>query len=297
MCPSIRSAVSSPTRTTGGELHLANYMDATNKLLKPIEGVGQYVIDAVAKVGDFSIFLGSFFSWAFRPPYRFGQLMLQLEQIGVNSLPIIIMTALFSGMTAALQVSYVAHLFNVQSLVGASVALGAAREAAPVMTALMLTARCGSSMAAELGTMRVTEQIDALDSMAVNPVQYLVVPRVVATLILMPMLAIISDFFCIFGAYVVMVKINHVDSGVFFETIRWYLDPIDIYIGLYKAVAFGFVLASVSCFMGYSTEGGAKGVGKATTGAVVVSSVAILAVDYLLTMLLHAIDTVIWKIA
>ncbi len=265
-------------------------------ILRPVESLGQWVLDGTAKIGNFSLFMLSFLFWSIKPPFRLKLLFQQMEFIGVQSLPIIILTSLFSGMVAALQGSYVAHYFNAQAMVGASVAVGTAREAGPVLVSLMIIGRCSSAMAAELGTMRVTEQIDALESMAVNPVQYLVVPRIWAAIIMMPVLTLIADVIAIAGAAFVTVGIEGVDKGVFWANVRWYLDPMDVYMGLIKAVVFGIILASVGTFMGFTTSGGAKGVGKATTTSVVVSSVAILIADYFLTMMLHVLDTQVWSI-
>ena len=256
-------------------------------ITEPVERFGEWVIEATARLGTYSLLVAQFFGWVWRPPYRWRLLLQQMEFVGVQSLSIIMLTTLFSGMIAALQGSYVAHLFNAQGMVGSAVALGTTREGAPVLCALMIVGRCGSAMAAELGTMRVTEQIDALESMAVNPVQYLVVPRVVATLIMLPILTVIGDIVAIFGSWIVMVRMQGVDSGIFFENIRWFIDPMDIYIGLIKALVFGFALSTIGCFQGFSTSGGAKGVGLATTRSVVVASVSILVMDYFLGQLLH----------
>ncbi len=160
------------------------------------------------------------------------------------------------------------------------------RELGPVLTGLMVTGRAGSAMAAELGTMRVTEQIDALTVMALNPIKYLVVPRAVASFLMLPILTIVSDFIGVIGGYLVGVNLLGIDEGAFMNRIEKNLDFGDIYNGLVKAAVFGLILSVVSCYKGYNTRGGAEGVGKATTEAVVISSVAILISDYILTSLM-----------
>jgi phospholipid/cholesterol/gamma-HCH transport system permease protein len=209
----------------------------------------------------------------------------QMEFVGVGSLFIVLLTGTFTGMVFSLETVQAFGRFNAESLVGGAVALAVTRELAPVLTAMMVTARAGSAMAAELGTMRVTEQIDALYTMAVNPVQYLVVPRVAASILMVPMLTAVSDLLGIGGAYFVAVNLMGVDSGSFIQNVEWYVDPIDIFSGLGKASVFGFLLAIISCHQGLHASGGAKGVGLATTRAVVFSSVSIFVADYILTEL------------
>ena len=271
-------------------------MKLVSILREPVEQFGEYVIDATRRMGDYTLMVVQFLGWMWRPPYRWRLLLQQMEFVGVQSLSIIMLTTLFSGMIAALQGSYVAYLFNAQGMVGSAVALGTTREGAPVLCALMIVGRCGSAMAAELGTMRVTEQIDALESMAVNPIQYLVVPRVMATLIMLPILTVIGDIVAIFGSWIVMVRMQGVDSGIFFENIRWFIDPLDIYMGLIKALAFGFALSTIGCFQGFTTTGGAKGVGNATTRSVVVASVTILVMDYFLGQILHMLEMNVFEV-
>ncbi|MBU0505122.1 ABC transporter permease, partial [bacterium] len=189
----------------------------------------------------------------------------------------------FTGMVFALQTTYAFRMFNAETLVGMTVGLSLTREIAPVFAALMITARVGSSMSAELGTMRVTEQIDALESMAVHPHQYLVVPRVFTSMLMVPLHTVIFDFIGIMGSYFVGVVLMKIPSGPFLQRLEQMVDPDDIIGGVMKAAVFGFILASISCFEGFRTRGGAKGVGISTTRAVVISSVSILITDYFLT--------------
>jgi phospholipid/cholesterol/gamma-HCH transport system permease protein len=224
--------------------------------------------------------------WAFRRPFRLGAIFQQMDFIGVKSLWVVVATGLTTGMVLALQ-SYTAfRMFSSESLVGATVALSMTRELGPVLTALMVTGRAGSAIAAELGSMRVTEQIDALTVMALNPIKYLVVPRVIASLIMLPILTVIADFTGIIGSYFVGVKLLGIDEGMFMARMTKYLDLDDIYNGLAKAACFGVILGAVSCYKGFNTRGGAQGVGRATTEAVVMSSITILVADYVLTSLM-----------
>jgi phospholipid/cholesterol/gamma-HCH transport system permease protein len=189
-------------------------------------------------------------------------------------------------MVLALQSYYGFRKFGAEGLVGTTVALSMTRELGPVLTSLMVTGRAGSAMAAELGSMRVTEQIDALTVMALNPIKYLVVPRVIASFLMFPVLTSISNFVGIIGGYLVGVKLLGINEGAFINKIIKYLDLEDIYNGLIKAAVFGIIMSVISCYKGFYTSGGAEGVGKSTTEAVVMSSVTILITDYVLTSLM-----------
>jgi phospholipid/cholesterol/gamma-HCH transport system permease protein len=206
-----------------------------------------------------------------------------MEFIGVNSVFVIILTGAFTGMVLALQSYYGFRKFSSEGLVGATVALSMTRELGPVLTSLMVTGRAGAAMAAELGTMRVTEQIDALTVMALNPIKYLVTPRIIAAFLMLPLLTVIADFVGIIGGYLVGVKLLGINEGAYLEKMIKFVELNDIYNGLVKAAVFGIILSVVSCYKGFYTKGGAEGVGKSTTEAVVVSSVTILVTDYILT--------------
>jgi len=224
--------------------------------------------------------------WTFRRPFRISAIFKQMEFIGVKSLWVVIVTGGFTGMVLALQTYYGFRQFSSEGLVGVTVALSMTRELGPVLTGLMVTGRAGSAIAAELGTMRVTEQIDALTVMAVNPIKYLVVPRVIASLLMLPILTVIADFTGILGGYFVGVKLLGINEGIFISRMTKYMELEDIYNGLAKAACFGFILALVACFKGFNTKGGAQGVGRATTEAVVAGSISILIADYVLTSLM-----------
>ncbi len=241
------------------------------------------LLAALMGLGDWCRFAWASITWTFRPPYRYHNFFYQMQFIGVQSLPIILLTGLFTGMVFALQTGKTFALFKMQNLVGSTVGLALAREIAPVFTALMVTARAGSAMAAEIGTMRVTEQVDALYTMAVDPLQYLVSPRVIGCIFMVPLLTMIFNYVGCVGAYLVGTTLLDIPSGPFLRHLYWYVDPEDIFGGMLKAAVFGFFLAMISCYKGFKTEGGAEGVGRSTTGAVVASSVTILVADYFLT--------------
>ncbi|WP_456324785.1 MlaE family ABC transporter permease [Desulfonauticus submarinus] len=255
-------------------------------MLRMIAWVGRSVLNMLGEMGRMLLLLLQSFIWLFRPPFRFRLFIKQMEFVGVNSLFVVLLTGLFTGMVLALQTYYAFRMFSAESLVGATVALSMTRELGPVITALMVTGRAGSAIAAEIGTMRVTEQIDALTVMAISPVQYLVVPRIVAGITMLPLLTVISDFVGVIGGYLVGVKLLGINSGLFFNKIYEYVDFDDLYNGLIKAACFGLIFTLVGCYKGFYTRGGAEGVGKATTQAVVLGSVLILMFDYVLTALM-----------
>jgi len=243
-------------------------------------------IDFLKETGNIGIFFIQSIYLCFRRPFKFNYILKQMEFIGVNSVAVVAVSGGFIGMVLALQSYHGFRRFGSEGLVGITVALSMTRELGPILTSLMVTGRAGSAMAAELGTMRVTEQIDALTVMALSPIKYLVVPRVIASFIMLPILTILSDFIGIVGGYLVGVKLLGINEGAFINKIIKYLDPEDIYNGLVKAAFFGIILSVVSCYKGFYTKGGAEGVGRSTTEAVVFSSLMILISDYVLTSLM-----------
>ncbi len=242
--------------------------------------------ELILYLGEFYAFTAGTFYWSFKKPFRWRLFIEQFNRIGVDSIPIIALVGLFTGMVFALQSTYAFRLFNAETMVGSVVGMSLAREIAPVFAALMVTARMGSAMAAELGTMQVTEQIDALHAMAVYPQQYLVVPRVVAATLMLPLLTVIFNFIGIMGAYLVAVYLMHIPEGPFIYRLQQFVEPKDIMGGIIKAMIFGLILGLISCFEGFRTNNGAKGVGISTTRAVVLSSVTVLIVDYFLTQII-----------
>jgi phospholipid/cholesterol/gamma-HCH transport system permease protein len=247
-----------------------------NVLLKPLENM-------VRELGRISMMLTESIYLAFMPPFKLSYIFKQMEFIGVRSVFVIILTGAFTGMVLALQSYYGFKKFGSEGLVGATVALSMTRELGPVLTSLMVSGRAGSAMAAELGTMRVTEQIDALTAMALNPIKYLVTPRIIAAFLVLPVLTVISDFIGIIGGYLVGVKLLGINEGAYIDKMIKFVELNDIYNGLVKSAVFGVILSIVSCYKGFYAKGGAEGVGRATTEAVVASSVTILVTDYILT--------------
>lgn len=219
-------------------------------------------------------------------PFRPKILLRQMEFIGVNSSFIIILTGLFTGAVLALQTGKAFRIFNAEGVTGAVVAVSLLRELSPVMASLMVAARCGSAMAAEIGTMRVTQQIDALQVMSVDPVSYLISPRVLSGLIMMPLLCILFSLTGMLGSYIVGVGILDISEANYLDLIMQYVEMDDFTSGLKKAAVFGIIITTVGCRKGFMASGGAEGVGQATTQAVVIASVLILVADYFLTAIM-----------
>jgi phospholipid/cholesterol/gamma-HCH transport system permease protein len=251
----------------------------TDVVYAPVLGVlddlGQTVMLGVRTVG-----------WMVRPPYRPAQLLLALDFIGAGSTFIVALVGLFTGMAFTVSTIVGFRQFSAEGMVGGVVALALARELAPVLAAVVVTARAGSTMASELGNMRVTEQIDAITTMGVSPVQYLVAPRVLATTMMLPLLAICFGVAGQSGAYLVAVVWQGIDPGVFFDKIGQFLQSSDIRMLVVKSTVFGFVVSCICCKKGFQAAGGARGVGEATAKAVVASIIAIFAFDYVLTTLM-----------
>jgi len=237
----------------------------------------------VEQVGTHMILFGQAVRWLFRPPFRIGILFEAMDYIGVQSLLIVCMIGLFVGMVFALQLTSALRSLGTEGFVGATLGIAVTRELSPVFTAIVVAARAGAGMATELGSMRITEQIDALSTLAVNPVQYLVSPRVLAGTVMVPLLSMLFVVVAMCGGYGVAVYLENVDPGVFVENTKWLVDSKDIIQGLMKATVFGTALTLISCAQGFNATGGAKGVGIGTTRAVVGSFVTILVLDYFLT--------------
>ena len=242
--------------------------------------------DTLDTLGRFVVFLGEILRSIPKKPSRLKRILGEIEHLGVNSVLIILLSGGAMGMIFSLQLVTFLQPFSVEIGVGAAVAIALSRELAPVITTLMLIAKNGSAMAAELGTMKVTEQIDALESMSIDIVHYLVFPRVVASLLVFPLLTMLANIIGIIGAYVIAVFLFNVDSAGYLDYMFDFLNPRDIYFGLVKAAVMGVMTATICCFNGLRTTQGARGVGDSATRAVVISSVSILVADYLLTTLM-----------
>ncbi|MBM4272016.1 MAG: ABC transporter permease [Deltaproteobacteria bacterium] len=251
-----------------------------------LDQLGKTVMRNIEEMGKIVMLFFSTVSWMVRPPLKIRDIFKQMEFVGVKSIFVVVLTGGFTGMVMALQGYHGFKMFSAEALVGSTVALGMTRELGPVLTSLMVTARAGSAMTAELGTMRVTEQIDALYVMAANPIKHLIVPRIIAGVLMVPILTIVADFVGILGGYFVGVEVLNINPGVFVKNIYKYVELDDIFNGLIKSAFFGLILSLIGCYKGFNTEGGAEGVGKAITEAVVLSSISILVSDYFLTAIM-----------
>lgn len=240
----------------------------------------------LAELGRFFLVLWRVVFWTPRPPYDWRQLLRQMVRVGVDSVPVILLTAMFTGAVLALQSFSVLARFNAEGFVGSLVALSLVLELSPVIGGLIIAGRVGSSMGAEIGTMRVTEQIDALEVMATDPVHYLMVPRVWALVAMLPMLVLLGDAIGMVGGYLVAVVLMESNPVVYLESTFRYMDLWDLLQGLVKAAFFGLLVGVIGCQKGFFTTGGAEGVGRSTTRAVVAASIAILISDFFLTKLL-----------
>ena len=228
-----------------------------------------------------------------RPPFRGGELLSHMEFVGNKSLSIICLSGVFTGMALAYQIYLGFKQVNAASLVGPTVALGIFRELGPVLTGLIVAARAGGAMAARLGTMRVTEQIDALEVMGVEPVQYLVSPRILASVMVMPLLTAVFDFIAMFGCWLISIRLLGMDEAQFWDRITAWIEPYHIYEGLFKAAVFGLCFAIVCTHRGFNTKGGAAGVGASTNRGVVTSMVLIIVLDFFVTNLINTFYA--WK--
>lgn len=251
-----------------------------------IQGIGARVLTQIEEMGAMLLFLLRSFGWLFRPPFRLFQIIKQMHVVGYKSTFVVILTALFTGMVLALQGYYSLRKFGSEGLLGSAVALSMIRELGPVLASLMVTARAGSAMTAEIGIMRITEQIDALETMAINSLQYLITPKIVASLISVPLLVALFDVVGIGGGYLVGVKLLGVSGGSYWSSIESAVEWRDVYGGILKSISFGLIISWVCCYKGYYTKMSAEGLGKATTESVVLASVLILVWDYFLTSVL-----------
>ncbi len=251
-----------------------------------LERIGERSLQVFEEVGRFFYILHTTIYWTFRRPFDAGQWVRQMVRVGVDSIPVVGLTAMFTGMVMALQTYRGFERFHAEGYVASVVSLSLTRELAPVLAALMIAGRIGSSLAAELGTMRVTEQIDALYAMATEPIQYLVVPRVGATTLMLPPLVAVANGLGVFGGYAIAVGLLGANPVMYWDKTFQYLDLNDVVSGLIKAAVFGLILAVTGCSKGFFTTGGAEGVGRSTTSAVVMASLVILVSDFFLTKIL-----------
>ena len=250
-----------------------------------VQSLGKSVLALSRFMGSITLFIAIALRWSLVPPFYGRQILRQLIDIGYYSLPVVGLTTLFSGMVLALQ-SYTGFArFSAEDTVATVVVLSITRELGPVLAGLMVAGRVGASIAAEIGTMRVTDQIDALDTLSTRPMQYLVSPRIIAGIVCLPILVLIGDIIGVFGGYLVGVYNLDFNASVYLSKTLEFLEFEDVFIGLVKAAIFGFIITLMGCYHGYYSGRGAEGVGKATTNAVVSASILILIANYTVTAL------------
>lgn len=251
-----------------------------------LASIGHVFLNFLATTGRLILFLIYTLIEAVQPPYYFRQILRQFWEIGYLSLPVIGLTAFFTGMVLALQSYTGFSRFNAESAIASVVVLTMTRELGPVLAGLMISGRIGAAMAAEIGTMRVTEQLDALTTLSTNPQKYLIAPRLIAGITMLPLLVLIADAVGVFGGYIVSVYRLGFNPASYMKQTFDFVEMGDITSGLIKAACFGFIISLMGCYYGFNSNGGAQGVGKATTYAVVSSSILILITNYFLTSLL-----------
>jgi phospholipid/cholesterol/gamma-HCH transport system permease protein len=259
-------------------------MNATT--LNVLAPIGRVVLALLGHIGRLSTFAVNSVSAIVRPPIYWMLIGRQMMRIGYFSLPVVGLTAFFTGGALALQIYIGGNRYGAEAIVPQIVVLGITRELGPVIAGLMVAGRVAAAIAAEIGTMRVTEQIDALTTLSTNPIKYLVVPRLIAAVICMPILVGIADSIGVFGGYVISTESLNFNGGVYLKNTMDFMTSHDVQSGLIKAAVFGFIIALMGCYNGFHSKGGAQGVGAATTNAVVSSSILILAANYLLTSIL-----------
>lgn len=255
-------------------------------LLSVLQRMGEESLGLLRQMGRMGLFLGSALYWSCIPPLLVKRIVQQIHFIGVRSLLVIVLTGAFTGMILGLQGYYTLRKFGSEALLGPAVALSLLRELGPVLSALMVTGRAGSALTAQIGIMRISEQIDALEAMALNPIKYLIVTNIWAGLLTFPLLSSIFNIIGIYGGYVVGVKLLGISAGTYFYEMRNAVDMNDVTAGLYKSLSFALIVTWVCCYKGFYTGHGAEGVSKATTQAVVLCSVLILVCDYFLNSVL-----------
>ncbi|HEV3163736.1 MAG TPA: ABC transporter permease [Isosphaeraceae bacterium] len=253
---------------------------ATHSGLTPVHRIGEQLFEAVADIGGVAHFSALTFMWLVRKRPRWSVLIPNFYAIGVSSVPVVAITGTFIGMVLAVQAHSQFAMMGLASRLGSVINISLVKELGPVLAATMLAGRVGSSMAAELGTMRVTEQIDALTALGTNPIHYLVVPRLLACFLLIPLLTLMADFMGVIGGAVVCTQMLKVDPYHYWFYSRKYVGSLDLFAGVFKSYFFGAAIALISCHRGFHSKAGAEGVGRAATEAFVYSFIAILFLDF-----------------
>lgn len=255
-----------------------------------LQPIGRTTIGFMATIGRLTVFTGRALSHAVRPPFYPRIIVKQMIEIGYFSLPVVGLTAVFAGMVLALQSFTGFARFSAEGAIANVVVISITRELGPVLAGLMVSGRIGASMAAEIGTMRVTEQVDALTTLSTNPFKYLVAPRIIAGIAMMPVLVFVADIIGVMGGYLISVFELGFNPATYLQNTYDFMKAFDVISGLVKAAVFGFIITLMGCYHGYYSQGGAQGVGQATTNAVVSSSILILCFDYILTAIFFAAD-------
>lgn len=248
---------------------------------------------ALTDLGDLSLFVYRVLRWTFRAPGR-GTLLPIFYSVGVSSIAVVAVNGMFIGMVLAVQSFSQFNQFGIATRLGAMINVSVVRELGPLLAAVMLAGRVGGSMAAELATMRITEQIDALSCLGANPIHYLAVPRFLACVLLIPLLTLVADFMGVLGGALVTINVFHVEAHYYWKNTQGYVDLYDILSGLIKSSCFGAAIAVISCHRGFNSEAGAEGVGKAATRAFVAAFIAILALDFFLGLFLNNLRDTMW---
>src|SRR3990167_1331871 len=265
---------------------MTNQVNRNSYALVVLAHIGRGFFGFLSSIGRTALFLFQALSQGVRPPYYSRQILRQFFEIGYLSLPVVGLTAFFTGMVLALQSYTGFSRFNAENAIASVVVLSMTRELGPVLAGLMVSGRIGAAMAAEIGTMRVTEQIDALTTLSTNPQKYLIAPRLLAGVTMLPILVLVADIIGIFGGYVVTIYRLNFNPAIYIKQTMDFIQLGDVTSGLIKAAFFGFIITSMGCYHGFNSKGGAQGVGRATTYAVVSSSILILITNYFLTALL-----------
>jgi phospholipid/cholesterol/gamma-HCH transport system permease protein len=257
-------------------------LSITGHILEVPRQIGAAVIGVVQEIGDMFLFLLTTLYWTFLPPLKLKRVLRQIAFMGAGSTALIVLTGAFTGMILGLQIYYTLQKFGAEAYLGPAIALSVIRELGPVLSALMIIGRAGSALAAEIGIMRITEQVDALEAMSLSPYRYLMVPNLLAAVISFPLLGAVFNVVAIYGGYLIGVKLLSLSPGTYFSGIQDFVDLRDITDGMIKSLSFGVIMTWVSCYKGYKTGHGAEGVSRATTSAVVMASTLVLVWDYFL---------------
>jgi phospholipid/cholesterol/gamma-HCH transport system permease protein len=270
---------------------------ASMRLPAFVTGLGEVAHQAISVLGDFSIFASRTLAWLVRRRPARGTLIPNFYYVGVRSVPVVAVTGAFIGMVMAVELYEDFHNLGFATRLGSMINITIIRELGPVLAATMIAGRVGSAMAAELGTMRITEQVDALMCLGVNPVHYLVVPRLLACVLLTPLLTVFADFMGIMGGAFVGINVYHIEAHYYWSRAQHFVDMTDVFNGLVKSLFFGGMIALISCHRGFHSRPGAEGVGRAATEAFVASFIAILVLDFFLAVTLNNLTDYLWPSA